>query len=90
MPALRQKYCFECARFPCARLRELDKRYRTKYGMSMIANLESMRTLGLDGFVEKEKTRWRCANCGHSLCVHKENCIYCGANWRPAGISMVR
>ena len=29
-------FCFDCDSYPCARLRQLDKRYRTKYGMSML------------------------------------------------------
>src|SRR5512136_342611 len=38
----RIKYCFSCESFPCARLKQLDKRYRNKYGMSMIDNLENI------------------------------------------------
>ena len=34
------KFCFECEKLPCARLKQLDKRYRTKYSMSMLENLE--------------------------------------------------
>jgi len=71
-------FCFECTRFPCARLRQLDRRYRAKYGMSMIENLESIRELGLEGFVTLEKERWKCAECGGVVCVHREQCIYCG------------
>lgn len=73
-----QKFCFECAKFPCTRLWQLDKRYRTKYGMSMIENLESIRELGLKGFVTREMARWRCPGCGGVICVHRKNCIYCG------------
>ena len=32
-------FCYECKKYPCARLKNLDKRYREKYGMSMIENL---------------------------------------------------
>jgi hypothetical protein len=74
----RSTFCFECADFPCPRLRQLDKRYRTKYGMSMIENLESIRALGLDGFVTRERERWKCPECGGLLRVHKSACIYCG------------
>ena len=73
-----QKFCFQCAKFPCARLRQLDKRYRTKYGMSMIENLKSIQELGLKGFVTREKDRWKCPECGGVLCVHRKDCIYCG------------
>lgn len=73
-----KRFCFECVKFPCPRLRQLDKRYRTRYGMSMIENLESMRLLGLEGFVTRERDRWKCPGCGGVICVHKKNCIYCG------------
>jgi hypothetical protein len=36
----RVRFCFECDDFPCKRLRALDKRYRTKYHLSMLANLK--------------------------------------------------
>jgi hypothetical protein len=78
MGAREKKFCFQCDKFPCARLRQLDKRYRTKYGMSMIENLESLRELGLERFVRREKNRWKCPKCGAVVCVHKRDCIYCG------------
>jgi hypothetical protein len=42
---------FSCASFPCARLTHLDKRYRTKYGMRMLGNLESIRKFGVRYFI---------------------------------------
>jgi hypothetical protein len=76
------KYCFECGSFPCARLDRLDNRYRTKYGMSMIENLTVVRSLGIRRFIENEKKRWACPECGRLLCVHKSECIYCQHVWR--------
>jgi len=76
------KYCFECDNFPCARLVYLDKRYRTKYSMSMIENLNAIRIQGIRKFVENEKKRWECPKCGKLLCVHKSECIYCHHIWR--------
>jgi hypothetical protein len=32
-------FCFECTSFPCDRLKTIDKRYRARYRMSMIENL---------------------------------------------------
>ena len=31
----KKTFCFECTRYPCKRLKALDKRYRTKYHMSI-------------------------------------------------------
>ena len=71
-------FCFECAEYPCRRLRQLDKRYRTKYAMSMIENLESIKKIGLVAFVGEEKERWRCSKCGGTICVHRGYCYNCG------------
>jgi hypothetical protein len=62
------KYCFECTEFPCQRLRRLDKRYRTRYGMSEIENLEFIRLKGINSFVESERKRWQSSK--GLLCVH--------------------
>jgi hypothetical protein len=77
----RMTYCFECTDYPCDALNHLDKRYRTKYGMSMIANLEEIKQSGMRNFIKQEKVKWACSNCGEVLCVHKENCISCGRKW---------
>ena len=71
-------FCYECAEYPCKRLKQLDKRYRTRYAMSMIENLENIRNIGLAAFVEKEKERWRCLKCGGVICVHRGYCYSCG------------
>jgi hypothetical protein len=52
------EYCFNCAQFPCERLKRLDKRYREKYEMSEIENLEDIKKNGLDYFLNLEETRW--------------------------------
>jgi len=78
----RSKYCFKCEKFPCSRMKHLDKRYRTKYGMSMIENLETIKQFGIRYFIKQEKERWTCSKCGGIICVHKENCIFCDYKWR--------
>lgn len=78
------KYCFQCGSFPCARLRSLDRRYRGKYGMSMLENLEAIKELGLREFVRREKMRWACPECGAVICVHREACPACGHSRRAA------
>jgi hypothetical protein len=75
-------YCFECEQYPCANLNHLDKRYRTKYGMSMIENLENIKHCGMEKFIVREKERWACSTCGEIICVHKEVCAACGHKWR--------
>jgi hypothetical protein len=71
------EYCYECKKFPCTRLKRLDKRYRTKYGMSMIENLIFIQTHGLARFIQKEELKWKCKHCGAGLCVHRKYCLVC-------------
>lgn len=72
-------YCSDhCGRYPCARLKQLDTRYRTKYGMSMIRNLEMISEFGISHFIRTEEEKWICPECGEVLCVHKPACIACG------------
>jgi hypothetical protein len=72
------KFCFECENFPCDNLKHLDKRYRTKYNMSMIENLENIKNFGIRKFVKDESLRWACSECGGTICVHKGYCYSCG------------
>lgn len=45
--------------------------------MSMIENLEYIRTSGVRRFLEKEKAKWTCPGCGEILCVHRPQCLAC-------------
>lgn len=73
------KFCYECDKYPCRRLRQLDKRYKTKYNMSMIENLEFIRSFGAEAFVELENSRRTCKVCGATLCIHRNFCLTCKA-----------
>jgi len=74
----KSKFCFECNNYPCARIKHLDKRYRTKYEMSMIENLNLIKEKGIGKFIEKEMKRWKCPVCGEMICVHNKQCYNCG------------
>jgi hypothetical protein len=72
------KYCYECAEYPCRRLKHLDKRYRTNYRMSMIENLEYIKEHSMEEFLKKEEEKWRCLECGGTICCHNGLCFECG------------
>jgi hypothetical protein len=69
--------CHECDKFPCKRLKQLDKRYRTKYHMSMLENLLDIKQMGMEAFLEKQQLRWTCSECGNILSVHRDFCFVC-------------
>jgi hypothetical protein len=71
------RFCFECKDFPCKRLKTLDKRYRTKYHMSMIENLKYIQENGTEMFLEKEEIKWHCTECNNIICCHNGLCMNC-------------
>lgn len=52
------RFCYECENYPCKRLKALDKRYLTKYHMSMIENLDFIKAYGMEKFLVKEDEKW--------------------------------
>jgi rubrerythrin len=70
--------CSACIKFPCRRIKDLDKRYRLKYGESSIQNLIQIEALGIARFMEQAKEKWRCNSCGSLVCVHRGVCLNCG------------
>jgi hypothetical protein len=74
----KEKFCSpKCEKYPCLRLKNLDKRYKTKYKMSMLENLENIKKLGIRKFVKNEQERWKCKKCGETLSVHRNTCLKC-------------
>jgi hypothetical protein len=71
------RFCYECDDFPCQRLKSLDKRYRTRYHMSMLENLVYIREHGIGRFLHKEEIKWRCPRCGEWICCHNGLCLNC-------------
>ena len=71
--------CSECTKYPCRRIKELDKRYIKKYGESPIENMRSINNDKINIFIEKETKKWTCFACGQLLCVHSRICLSCGA-----------
>ena len=71
------RFCVECHLYPCQRLRQMDFRYRSRYHLSIINNLKVIDHEGVRKFLQHEKIRWKCPQCGNILCVHKNVCLFC-------------
>jgi hypothetical protein len=71
-------FCYDCETFPCKRIKQLDKRYSTKYRSSLIQNLLAIKKTGMKKHLENEIIKWTCTNCGSILSIHRENCQSCG------------
>ena len=71
------EYCYECTDFPCKQLQKLDKRYREKYNMSMVVNLEYIKEKGMKEFLHAQEEKYKCNNCKGIICVHNGVCYSC-------------
>jgi nickel-dependent lactate racemase len=72
------KFCYECPKYPCTRLKALDKRYKTKYNTSFFDNLSMIKEKGIKSFLDFETERRSCQQCGATICVHRPQCFECG------------
>ncbi len=77
-------FCFECADFPCQRLKTLDKRYRTNYSMSMIENLNEIKRNGINNFLKNQRGKYTCPKCEGVIYIHNKKCYDCDTieSWR--------
>jgi hypothetical protein len=66
-----------CNEYPCKRLKSLDKRYRTKYHMSMLENLAMIKNQGMNAFLAGQERKWTCPTCGSTICCHNGLCYNC-------------
>jgi hypothetical protein len=71
------KFCYECEKFPCLRIKQIDKRYRIKYKTGLIQNLTTISTTSVETYLQNEVKRWTCSSCGTALSVHEAKCGNC-------------
>lgn len=78
------EFCYECAEYPCDRLKRIDARYRKTYGMSFIDNLEVIQASGIGALVAQQQLRFACPRCGELRSVHNGKCFACETvrHWR--------
>ena len=62
----------------CENLDRLDRRYRKRYGMSMVENLQELKEKGMKKFLETQEGRYECPKCGDVISVHDRKCYACG------------
>ena len=72
------QYCYQCQEMPCKNLDHLDRRYRERYGMSMVENQKMLKAKGMEAFLLDQAQRHRCPSCSGVVCVHDGKCYSCG------------
>jgi hypothetical protein len=70
-------YCYECDIFPCENLQKLDKRYKSRFHMSMIQNLKEIKSKGVKYFLKQQEEQWKCSKGDHYISCHNGLCFVC-------------
>lgn len=70
-------FCIDCTTFPCARMKQLDLRYRKNYQTSLIDNLKYIEQHGMGSFLNLEARQRTCPFCGNIVSIHRDFCIHC-------------
>lgn len=70
-------WCFECPRFPCSRIKSLDKTYRAQYDVDLIQNGIDARA-DMNAFLQAQSIRFACLDCGEMIDQHRRRCSACG------------
>lgn len=70
-------WCFKCGKFPCSRVKSLDKRYRENYNVDLIQNGLDARA-DMEAFLKSQRERFLCKVCGGVIDQHHQICSDCG------------
>ena len=71
-------FCYSCNKYPCQRIKQLNKRYSLKYHTNIFENQENIKGLGVEKFYKADLKKWTCPNCQHLVCMHTGLCSNCG------------
>jgi transposase len=67
----------------------LDERYRKNFGMSMIENLNTIKSRGIREFLVKQREKYKCPKCGGVICIHNRKCFDCEKNRKLEGLNLL-
>ncbi len=73
-------HCFDCADFPCKRIKNLEKSYLKRYQVSLVENSRLAKEKGFELFLQKERLRWICTECKGIISLHDKECTECDNN----------
>ena len=70
-------YCFECSEYLCQQIINLEKSYNQRYQMSLMENSNLVQAQGLKYFMEQQKAKYTCPQCGGIISIHDRECSEC-------------
>ena len=76
-------FCYECEKFPCNNLKKLSDGYLERWSVNLIQNLERIKEIGADKWLQEQKELYTCPDCGGEICIHDVECYDCGLKYNP-------
>ena len=70
-------YCFACSEYPCSLIKNLEKSYNKRYQASLMSNSRFVQAYGLERFMEQQKEKYTCRQCGGIISIHDRKCSEC-------------
>lgn len=70
-------YCFQCDEFPCKWIKNMDRSYRQRYHVSLIEQGLYLKEHGINAFLLREQSLWKCNHCGGVISLHDAFCSEC-------------
>jgi hypothetical protein len=71
--------CSDCEELPCYRITNLINMGRYLHRDEYLPNLQKIREMGVQKWVQYEEERWRCPQCGLPMSWYDAECVGCGA-----------
>ncbi|NVM38334.1 MAG: DUF3795 domain-containing protein [Candidatus Lokiarchaeota archaeon] len=70
-------FCNKCSEFPCEYIKRLVNLDLAHLNLTT-ENLKTIKETGVKKWLENQKNRWLCANCGFPYSWYEQNCVKCG------------
>jgi len=72
-------FCIQCIQLPtCDLMRTFVDDSQYPYGQCVLKNMETIRAIGVENWLDQQDIRWRCENCGTSHSWYHITCLQCG------------
>ena len=72
------EFCFECDEYPCEKLQNFKNDDHPHHSV-ILKNLDSLKELGLEKWLELQQKLWSCQKCGTPFSWYDEKCQECGS-----------
>ncbi len=73
----RLQWCFQCSKFPCSKIKDLNKRYINNYNVNLVQNgVDASKDMAV--FLQVQKLKFTCKKCGGIIDQQHKRCSDCG------------